>query len=70
MLHSRFLPYWSASPVASLRDALIKNDGVYRIEFSVPVIAKNEAIQDNKNDFIINAGLLPLPSQGQARTSQ
>ncbi len=32
MLNTRFLPYWSASPVASLRSALIKNhDGCYRI---------------------------------------
>ncbi len=35
VLHSRFLPYFSASPVASLRDALIQNDGVYRIVFRV-----------------------------------
>jgi Beta-lactamase superfamily domain len=34
ILNSRFLSYWSASPVASLRSALIKNnDGAYRIEF-------------------------------------
>lgn len=25
VLNTRFLPYWSASPVASLRSALIKN---------------------------------------------
>jgi hypothetical protein len=37
ILNSRFLSYWSASPVASLRDVLIKNDGVYRISFSVSV---------------------------------
>lgn len=36
VLNSRFLPYFSASPVASLRSALIKNpDGAYRIEFKV-----------------------------------
>ncbi len=35
-LNNRFLPYWSASPVASLRSALIKNpDGAYRIEFKI-----------------------------------
>ena len=32
ILNTRFLPYWSASPVASLRDVLIKNNGSYRIE--------------------------------------
>lgn len=32
ILNTRFLPYWSASPVASLRDAIIRNNGVYRIE--------------------------------------
>ncbi|MBP9779830.1 MBL fold metallo-hydrolase [Candidatus Gracilibacteria bacterium] len=32
ILNHRFLPYWSASPVASLRSALIKNrEGKYRI---------------------------------------
>jgi len=32
ILNHRFLSYWSASPVASLRSALIKNsDGAYRI---------------------------------------
>lgn len=36
ILNTRFLSYWSASPVASLRSALIKNiDGAYRIEFKV-----------------------------------
>jgi hypothetical protein len=35
VLNSRFLPYWSASPIASLRDALIKNSGVYRIQFTM-----------------------------------
>lgn len=36
ILNYRFLPYWSASPVASLRSALIKNpDGAYRIEFKI-----------------------------------
>ncbi|MBX9704667.1 MAG: hypothetical protein K5Q00_00300, partial [Gammaproteobacteria bacterium] len=36
ILNHRFLPYWSASPVASLRSALIKNpDGAYRIEFKI-----------------------------------
>lgn len=35
-MNSRFLPYFSASPVASLRSALIKNpDGAYRIEFKI-----------------------------------
>lgn len=34
-LNHRFLPYFSASPVASLRDALIENNGVYAIEFRV-----------------------------------
>jgi hypothetical protein len=33
ILGTRFLTYWSASPVAPLRDALMKNDGVYRIGF-------------------------------------
>ena len=34
ILNQRFLPYWSASPVASLRSALIKNrEGKYRIGF-------------------------------------
>ena len=33
VLNTRFLPYWSASPVVSLRSALIKNsDWAYRIE--------------------------------------
>lgn len=31
ILNQRFLPYWSANPVASFREALIKNNGVYRI---------------------------------------
>lgn len=36
VLNHRFLPYWSASLVASLRSALIKNpDGAYRIEFKI-----------------------------------
>ncbi len=39
ILNSRFLPYWSASSVASLRSALIQNpDGAFRIELKV----KNE----------------------------
>jgi hypothetical protein len=33
ILNTRFLPYWSASSIAPLRDALIKNGGVYRISF-------------------------------------
>lgn len=56
MLNIRFLPYWSASPVAPLRDALMKNGGTYRISFSV--IAKNEAIQEQKMNSSY-AGLLP-----------
>ncbi len=32
ILGTRFLAYWSASPVAPLRDALIKNSGTYRIQ--------------------------------------
>jgi Beta-lactamase superfamily domain len=35
ILNYRFLPYWSASPVASLRDALIRNNGVYRIQLRI-----------------------------------
>ncbi len=36
ILNNRFLPYWSASPVASLRSALIRNiDGAYRIEVKI-----------------------------------
>ena len=36
ILNTRFLPYWSASPVASLRSALMKSpDGAYRIEFKI-----------------------------------
>ena len=36
VLNHRFLSYWSASLVASLRSALIKNpDGAYRIEFKI-----------------------------------
>ncbi len=31
ILDHRFLTYWSASPIASLRDALIRNNGIYRI---------------------------------------
>ncbi|MDD2693613.1 MAG: MBL fold metallo-hydrolase [Candidatus Gracilibacteria bacterium] len=39
VLNTRFLPYWSASAVASLRSALIKNhDGCYRIGLKVSVI--------------------------------
>ena len=35
VLNHRFLPYWSASPVASLRSAMIENvDGCYRIQFT------------------------------------
>lgn len=33
ILNNRFLAYWSASPVAPLRDALLKNNGIYRIAF-------------------------------------
>lgn len=33
ILNNKFLPYWSASAVASLRDALIKNYGKYQIAF-------------------------------------
>ena len=33
VLNHRFLPYWSASPVVSLRSAMIENsDGCYRIQ--------------------------------------
>ncbi|MBC7498405.1 MBL fold metallo-hydrolase [Candidatus Gracilibacteria bacterium] len=36
IINHRFLPYWSASPVASLRSALIQNrDGAYRIGFKI-----------------------------------
>ncbi len=36
ILNYKFLPYWSASPVASLRSALMRNtDGAYRIEFKI-----------------------------------
>ncbi len=36
ILNYRFLPYWSASPVASLRSVLIRNkDAAYRIQFSL-----------------------------------
>lgn len=36
ILNTRFIPYWSASPVASLRSALLKNpDGTYRIELKI-----------------------------------
>lgn len=36
ILNTRFLPYWSASPIASLRSALIQNpDGCYRIGFKI-----------------------------------
>jgi Beta-lactamase superfamily domain len=38
VLNSRFLPYWSASPVASLRDALLRNNGAYTIACKI----KNE----------------------------
>lgn len=45
ILNSRFLPYWSASPVASLRSALIKNkDGCYRIAFKIWSSSENEWI--------------------------
>lgn len=32
-LNEKFLPYWSASPVASLRDGLLENGGNYQILF-------------------------------------
>jgi hypothetical protein len=36
ILNTRFIPYWSASPVASLRAALLKNpEGTYRIELKI-----------------------------------
>ena len=35
ILNTRFLPYWSASPVAPLRDALMKNGGTYRISLKI-----------------------------------
>jgi hypothetical protein len=38
ILNTRFLPYWSASPVASLRDVIIKNQGIYRIELKVSAL--------------------------------
>lgn len=39
ILNIRFLPYWSASPVAPLRDALMKNGGTYRILLrSLPLV--------------------------------
>lgn len=42
ILNHRFLPYWSASPVASLRSAMIKNkDWAYRIQFKT---TKEDAI--------------------------
>lgn len=34
-LNQKFLPYWSASPIANLRDSLIKNDGLYRIRLRI-----------------------------------
>ena len=46
VLNTRFLPYWSASVVASLRSALIKNhDGCYRIGLKVliPPTEKGES---------------------------
>ncbi len=44
VLNHRFLPYWSASPVASLRDTLIKNDGVYRLECKIPVMSTESPV--------------------------
>jgi hypothetical protein len=35
ILQTRYLPYWSASVVVSLRDALIVSSGVYRIACTV-----------------------------------
>ena len=36
ILNTRFLPYWSASPVASLRSAILSSpDSVYRIECKI-----------------------------------
>lgn len=35
ILNTRFLPYWSASSVASLRESLLRNQGFYRIRFFV-----------------------------------
>jgi hypothetical protein len=36
ILNNRFLPYWSASPVASFRSALMANrDGAYHIQFRI-----------------------------------
>jgi hypothetical protein len=53
VLNYRFLPYWSASPTASLRSVMIKNkEWVYRIGFRVSVIAKNEAIQETGNGLL------------------
>ncbi len=54
ILNSRFLPYWSASPVVSLRDVLIKNNGVYRVSFALssrrnPL--QNQAWENNLQDI-------------------
>lgn len=35
ILNTRFLAYWSASPVAPLRDGLMKNGGTYRIQLII-----------------------------------
>ncbi len=39
VLNTKFLPYWSASPLASLREAVVKNSSVYRISFRLSVMS-------------------------------
>jgi hypothetical protein len=39
VLNNKFLPYWSASPLASLRAALMQNKDVYRIGFRFSVMS-------------------------------
>jgi hypothetical protein len=53
ILNNRFLPYWSASPVASLRSALIASrDGAYRIEFKVSKPSLQRGMSEGQGDLV------------------
>lgn len=52
VLNNKFLPYWSASPLASLREALVKNNGVYRIGFRVSVPSLQRGMSEGQGDLV------------------
>ena len=52
VLNNKFLPYWSASPLASLREALMQNNGVYRIGFRVSIPSLQRGMSEGQGDLV------------------